>query len=132
MSEHIRTAMAGALGGAGALGSYSTFVQDLLASEEGARRRTKASIGMTKGTRFTHQVDFREKEDIVANKTETLTNQVICDLTIKKNECRQLNTEHSSLRSLKNSKAKSQTPTTNSNRCKRSEFILVMRLLLID
>eukprot|EP01102_Stenamoeba_stenopodia_P019711 TRINITY_DN7505_c0_g2_i2.p1 TRINITY_DN7505_c0_g2~~TRINITY_DN7505_c0_g2_i2.p1 ORF type:complete len:331 (-),score=122.70 TRINITY_DN7505_c0_g2_i2:254-1246(-) len=31
---------------------------------------------MTKGTRFTHQVDFREKEDIVANKTETLTNQL--------------------------------------------------------
>lgn len=31
---------------------------------------------MTKGTRFTHQVDFREKEDLVVNKAESLTSQL--------------------------------------------------------
>jgi len=64
MSSHIRNAMGDNSGNAGLFGSYATFVQDLLAHDLATRRRTKATVVMVKGTRFTREVDFREKEAI--------------------------------------------------------------------
>jgi len=64
MSSHIRNAMDDNSGTVGLFGSYATFVQDLLAHDLATRRRTKATVVMVKGTRFTREVDFREKEAI--------------------------------------------------------------------
>eukprot|EP01103_Thecamoeba_quadrilineata_P013784 TRINITY_DN3928_c0_g1_i2.p1 TRINITY_DN3928_c0_g1~~TRINITY_DN3928_c0_g1_i2.p1 ORF type:complete len:625 (-),score=165.00 TRINITY_DN3928_c0_g1_i2:45-1919(-) len=87
MGDHIR---AGLSEGGGVFGSYNTFLQDAIALEDGRKKRKNVSVGLLKGTRFSHQVEFREKSDVSLTKPNELSEQEL--LEAREREIQELDT----------------------------------------
>eukprot|EP01103_Thecamoeba_quadrilineata_P013783 TRINITY_DN3928_c0_g1_i1.p1 TRINITY_DN3928_c0_g1~~TRINITY_DN3928_c0_g1_i1.p1 ORF type:complete len:654 (-),score=157.66 TRINITY_DN3928_c0_g1_i1:45-2006(-) len=68
----------------------SKLTTDAIALEDGRKKRKNVSVGLLKGTRFSHQVEFREKSDVSLTKPNELSEQEL--LEAREREIQELDT----------------------------------------